>query len=100
MGINYVNYDRVIRCERCGELFTAHAPHTKYCDPCKPIAKKEMEYLYHARREEKRQKERNEITMQRYKGIEKAINECKENGMSYAERQKLRTLAMLPGIEI
>ena len=92
-------------CERCGLMFIANAPHTKYCDSCKLIVtrnkSRERAGIYADQKRLYKLQKRTEKVMGKYKGnLEQTITECKEKGITYAEQQKAKTLAMIPKIEV
>ena len=80
-------------CERCGVVFIANAPNTKYCDLCKPIAKSEKDAMRKA-------EARNRPPAPKKDSFGEHLKALSKSGMTYAEEQRAKTLAMIPRIEI
>ena len=94
------NYHVPKICERCGMEFIAQAPNAKYCMPCRPFAEEDRKYWHDESRRIREKQRRAEKVMARYKGLDDTLKECKEQGLTYAEAQRAKTLAMIPRIEI
>lgn len=100
MGENCVNWNKPMFCERCGNLFIAHAPNAKYCPSCRPIMASERHKRDKAEREARQARLKAQKAMQKYKGLDDAVKECRDKGISYADAQKAKTLSMIPRIEL
>ena len=93
-------YEREVVCARCKKRFIAKTPNAKYCEPCRPFARAEINKNRPELESVEYLRERGEKIMRKYKGLDDKVKKLKAEGKTYAEAQKQDTINKYAHIEI
>lgn len=93
-------YSHQVRCGHCGTVFEGKTPNVKYCPECRPFMRQLQVRQHQEAKSKRRELERVQRVMKKYKGLDEAVRKCKEQGISYADAQKQKTLEMYARVKI
>ena len=89
-------YSKICANPDCGKPFETEKPKQIYCSPdCRQIMRKIKSRECNKKNyEEKRAKQRAKDVKSKYNTIDKTLERCREEGISYAENQQRQSLKL------